>query len=63
MYGTEKQFVKRCNRRVRVSGTDGTKKSVYRGGIFVNYGSKREPKIKKNKKFEREGYIYHSTAR
>ena len=63
LYGTEQQFAKRCNWRVRASGTDGTKKSVYRGGIFVNYGSKKEPKIKKNKKFEREGYIYHSTAR
>jgi len=63
LYGTEKQFAKRCNRRVRASGTDGTKKSVYRGGIFVNLSSETESKIKKNKKFEREGYIYHSTAR
>lgn len=63
LYGTEKQFAKRCNRRVRASGTGGTKKSVYRGGIFVYFSSETESKIKKNKKFEREGYIYHSTAR
>lgn len=63
LYGTEQQLANACSASVRASGTGGTKKSLYRVGIFVNYGSKREPKIKKNKKFEREGYIYHSTAR
>jgi hypothetical protein len=63
LYGTEQQFANACSASVRASGTGGTKKSLYRGGIFVNYGSKSEPKIKKNKKFAREGYIYHSTAR